>query len=335
VLVAAPAGPAGPATAQVPAGTLTGVVLDSLTGAPVPYALIIAGDGRRLFASDAGRFTLVGLPGGRLDLRIQQIGYRGTTVTLLPAGEGRGSEGSLVIRLLRQPLVLPELMVRAPDCQAPGRDGATGTLLDEAFRNAERLLTLQKDYPYLSRIEEISRVRDNHGTLLEEKIDTILFDSRALSGYRRGRVLGRAGGRSGRESATYFSPADLAGKEFRDHHCFWFAGSDQADGVPAYRIAFRPLRSVRSVDWEGSLVVDSASLHLLRSEAHLVNLPENGTGFRQAGCLVMYIQVVPTLVHESQALCTTIPRSVPPIARVQRWTLLEHRFLGRRPDPGG
>ncbi len=315
---------------QAPAGLLTGVVLDSITGTPVSYALLTIEDpGRRVFASEGGRFSFTGIPEGKLAIRAQQIGYRSVVIAVTVRRDGGGAP--FLIRLTRQPLLLPTLSVRAQDCQVPGLAGE-GTLLEEVFKNAERLLVLQKDYPYQTRMREINSVYGEGGSLLEQKVDTTSFDSRRLSAYHRGRVLVRTGRLAAQEYATYFSPADLATPEFRTSHCFWFEGTDDQDGVSAYRIGFRPLTRVKSVDWAGSLVVDSATEHLLRSEAHLVNLPSKGTGFRGAGCLVMYMQLVPTLVHEFQARCRTEQNTDPPLVRVQQWSLVAQRFVGRRPD---
>lgn len=133
-------------------------------------------------------------------------------------------------------------------------------------------------------------------------------------------------------SATYFEPADLAREEFRKNHCFWFEGPDSTDGFAAYRIGFRPLPKIKSTDWAGALVIDSATMHLLRSEAHLVNLPRSRSLFREAGCTVLYMQVVPTLVSEFQAACRTIQNSAPPLVIIQRLDFLEFAFVGRRPD---
>jgi len=321
----------GQAIVQAPAGHLTGVVIDSITGSPVPFALVVVEGGSRSFASEGGRFALEGIPEGKVLLRIQQIGYRSVVLPLIVRRDP-GAGAVLTVHLTRQPLVLPTLSVTAPDCRSAVPTGG-GTLIEEVFRNAERLLVLQKDYPYESRMSEINSLLDEQGTVLSRRIDTTTFDSRDRSAYRRGRVLvyQRV---IDREYATYFSPADLANPQFRTAHCFWFDGTDDQDGVPAYRIAFRPLLGVNSVDWAGSLVVDSATRHLLRSEAHLVNLPRQGTGFRAAGCVVLYMQVVPTLVQEFQAQCRTEENSAAAITRVQRWSLLEHRFLRRRPDGG-
>ncbi len=319
------------AVVQAPAGLLTGQVIDSVTGTPVPYALLIIEEpARRVFATEGGRFSLEGIPEGKLFLRIQQIGYRSVVLPLAVSREGSGAV--LTVRLTRQPLVLPPISVSAPDCRSSVLESKE-TLLEEVFKNAERLLVLQKDYPYESRMRENNSLLDARETLLSLRTDTTIFDSRRLASYRRGRVLVRRSGVSAaHEYATYFSPADLASPEFRASHCFWFEGSDDQDGVAAYRIAFRPLLKVKSVDWSGSLVVDSATRHLLRSEAHLVNLPSRGTGFRGASCQVLYMQVVPTLVQEFQARCRTVQNSVPPMVRDQQWSLVQHRFLGRRPD---
>src|ERR1051325_3914738 len=50
---------------RAPGGTLTAVVRDSATGLPVGYALVVvAGHEQRVFATEAGKFTLSGLGGG-------------------------------------------------------------------------------------------------------------------------------------------------------------------------------------------------------------------------------------------------------------------------------
>ena len=49
----------------------------SVTGRPVGYALVILLEqDQRVFANEAGRFSLSGLHAGAATLRVQQIGYR-------------------------------------------------------------------------------------------------------------------------------------------------------------------------------------------------------------------------------------------------------------------
>ena len=343
LLVAAALGAVGPAEAQqatsAPGGVLTGLVRDSITGTPVAYALVVLeGGNRRVFASEAGRFSLSGLTAGAATLRVQQIGYRAVRLRLVlnTSPESTGLPAVTVL-LARQPFVLPDIIV-SEDCPNAELAGAeNGTILDEAFKNAERLLTLQQDYPYRSAMEQVTVVLDAKNVALTRVVDTIRIDSRRTQSYRKGSVLrlGRSlewGRPVLREQAMYFQPADLAGNEFRRNHCFWYAGPESVEGFPGYRINFRPLTSVKTPDWAGSLIIDSAAMHLLRSEARLVNLPRSGTAFRSAECAVTYMQFAPTLVHEYRATCTTAQNSRPPTSSVRYWRLLEHAFIERRPE---
>jgi hypothetical protein len=161
-------------------------------------------------------------------------------------------------------------------------------------------------------------------------VDTVRYDSRKFSGYERGRVIERDRGGSRLENARYFTSSDLARPEFRKSHCFWYAGRDSLEGFPGYRIDFAPASTVRSPDWAGSMILDSASMTLMRSDARLVNL-RPGSSFRSAVCTVLYHQIVPTLVLEFQARCVAMHESNPPRIVVERWLHVEHDFVGKRP----
>ncbi|HLG06244.1 MAG TPA: carboxypeptidase regulatory-like domain-containing protein [Gemmatimonadales bacterium] len=330
------------ATVSAPGGVLRGTVQDSLTGEPVGYALVILVEpDRRVFASAAGAFFFPDLGPGPLTLRVQQIGYRGVSVPLqVDTRSADPGSQRLLIRLSHHALVLPEVAVEAQECPAgpePG-DLETGTILDEVFKNGERLLTLQQEYPYRASMQHVTAVLNAERATLRRTVDTVHFEkSRQSAGYQRGKVLGMSrftefGRPAFREYAVYFEAADLARPEFRRNHCFWLAGPDSVRGFPAYRIEFRPLAKVTTADWAGALQIDSASMHLLRSEAYLVNLPATGSSFRAAQCSALYTQLVPTLVHEFQAHCVTAQNVRPPAFTDERWTLLNRAFLGRRPD---
>jgi len=322
-----------------PGGTLTGIIQDSVTGQPVGYALVtLLEKDERSFASEGGRFSFSGVGTGRITLRITQIGYRSRSVPLAvtpQAGAGRG----LVISLEPQPLQLPDVVAQSDDCPVAAlANGSTesGTILDEAFRNAERMLAVQRAYPYRSRFHHVTAVLDEKRAVQRRTVDTIEYKSQENSGYERGRVLvmresvdfGRAGLR---EHANYFQASDLARPEFRKNHCFWYVGPDSVRGFPAYRIEFRPLGAIHSADWAGILQIDSASMHLLRSEAWLVNLPKTGTVFEAARCSALYTQLVPTLVLEFQVHCVASQNARPKAFTDDRWTLLERAFVGKRP----
>ncbi len=106
---------------------------------------------------------------------------------------------------------------------------------------------------------------------------------------------------------------------------------DSAAGIPVIRINFVPTARTRSADWAGSLLLDSASAVLLRSEALLVNLPARST-FAAARCIVDYTMLAPTLVHESRAVCGIARATRPATYVLERWTLKSHAFLRGRPD---
>jgi hypothetical protein len=332
----------GPLSAQqpvnAPGGTLTGMVRDSTTGRAVGYALVlVVGGEQRVFASESGRFVVAGLSSGKLVLRIQQIGYRAVTIPLAihaAAGAPGGTPG-LEVLLVRQPVVLPEVVVHGDVCtgtEALAGTAEGGTVIDEAVKNAERILVLEKSYPFRAVFEQTSFQLDSTHRQAGSQVDTIRYDTRVLAGYRRGRVL--EGRRGPREVANYFTTSDLAREEFQKWHCFWYAGSDTtSDGRPAHRINFAPVSGVRSADWAGSLLVDSAAMTLLRSEARLVNLRSRETAFRSASCTVMYQEIVPTLMVESLAGCLTSRGSARYPYTQTRWVLIRFGFIGKSPVP--
>jgi len=322
---------------RAPGGVLTGTVQDSAAGVPVGYALVVLVESnQRVFASESGRFTLTGLGSGRVTLRVQQIGYRAVSLPLqvdAASGAPVGSPG-LLVRLSRQAFVLPEIVVQGDICTGAEAlsDRDDGSLLDEAFKNAERLLSVQESYPYRGAFQRVTMILNAAYERTGGWVDTVRYDSRTVVGYRRGKVLETGVRRGGREFANYFTTADIAREEFRKSHCFWYAGRDSLDGFSAYRVDFAPTKGTKSPDWAGSLLIDSITMRLLRSEAHLVNLPKRGTSFGSALCTVLYQETVPTLVQEFQARCVIAQLSRPASYVVERWLLIEHAFIGRRPD---
>jgi hypothetical protein len=319
-----------------PGGALTGIVRDSTTGQAVGYALVVVvGTEQRVFASESGRFVLSGLASGRLVVRITQIGYRAVTLALAVNASDAppGGAPGLEVRLARPPVVLPEVVVHGDVCSGTEALAGTaegGTVIDEALKNAERLLVLEKNYPFQAHFETVTRELDSAEKEASRRTDTIRVDTRVLLGYRRGRVLeGRQGPR---EVANYFSTSDLAREEFQKWHCFWYAGRDTTnEGLAAHRIDFAPMAGVRSPDWAGSLLIDSATMLLVRSEARLVNLQTRQTSFTSAQCLVLYREIVPTLMLESEADCRTSRSSVRQPYSLLRWKLVLFGFVKKSP----
>jgi len=319
-----------------PGGTLRGIVQDSATGRPIGYALVIlTGRDQRVFASEEGRFILTGLPSGKAILRIQQIGYRPASVTLAVDAREEAPTGpsGLVIRLVQQVLILPEIVVRGNSCSSMEELSATSadasTIFDEMFKNAERILTLERKYPFVLKFQRVVTFLDSSYTRLGGFVDTIRKDSKSYAPYRAGQLLDRAGTLG--EKVAAFTTSDIAGEEFQKSHCFWYGGRDSVEGFPGYRIDFAPSPKVTTIDWAGSLLVDSVSLALLRAEARLVNIPAKGTNFLSAVCTIFYQPIVPSLPQEFQSRCVSAQKGGPPHIRVERWLLVNRTFLGKQP----
>lgn len=333
VLVAASRLP-GQTLVRAPGGTLVGLVRDSASGEPVGYALVVLeGKDQRVFASEAGRFTLTGLGGGAARIRVQQIGYRARILSLqVNTRQETGGEPGLVVDLTRHALVLPEIVVEGSSCFelpevgvfAPEASGIIG----QAFANAERILTLERKFPFLLEYQRVVTLLDSTYNRIDGRVDTIRRDSRTYVPYRAGKVFDRPG--TPMEKVAIFTSSDIAGSEFQKTHCFWYGGRDSVEGFPGYRIDFAPRPEVKSADWAGSILIDSASMILLRTEARLVNIP-SGTNFYSAICTLFYQPILPSLPQEFQTRCVSSQKRRPPHYRVERWLLVNRRFVGKTP----
>jgi hypothetical protein len=328
-------GPAAAAqtTARAPSGILRGVVRDSASGEPVGYALVSAADrDQRTFTSATGRFTLTGIPPGRVLLRVQQVGYRVASIALEVDTRPVGDATEVTVLLARQALVLPELSVEGSQCMGMRDAGASapegGSLLGQAFQNAERILALERKYPFILEFHRVVTLLDSSYNRIDGQVDTLRKDSRRYVSYRTGKVLERG---LQRERVAAFTSSDIAGEEFQDSHCFWYAGRDSVQGAPGYRIDFAPKPEVRSPDWAGSMLVDSASMALIRTETRLVNLPRSGTDFLSANCTIFYQPIFPSLPQEFQLRCVSSYGGETRHIRVERLLLINHRFIGKAP----
>jgi hypothetical protein len=319
--------------ARAPSGTLRGVVQDSATAEPVAYALVmVVGRDQRAFASESGRFSLTGVPAGTVRLRVQQIGYRARILILDVDSRPTGDAPTLVVRLARQVFVLPDLTAEGKACLDLKDVSETapegGQLLGEAIANAERILMLERKYPFILHFQRFVALLDTGYNTVKGQVDSLRKDSRTYVPYRVGKVLERS---FGREHLATFTTSDFAGAEFQGSHCFRYAGRDSLEGFGGYRIDFTPRPEVTTPDWAGSMLVDAATMDLLRTETRLVNLPRSGTDFLSANCVIFYQPIVPSLPQESQVRCETTQRGGRTPIRVERWRLVSSRFVGKSP----
>lgn len=322
-----------------PQKVLSGLVVDSATGEPVAFALVsLVGRGERVFAGAGGRFQLR-IPGpGTYTVRVTQIGYSPAFLPVRLETDATGAPAGLEMRLTRRPYALPEIAVRGDRCSRPGVDSPAepdrdaGTIVEAALLNVERLRALEQGYPGRTVFQRVTTYLDSVYTRVGGRVDTVRRDTRRSQPYRRGRVIERRGPWSPRQVANYFTTSDLASEEFRRTHCFWYAGRDSVQDGWLERIDFAPHPDVREPDWAGALLLDGQTGVLAASVSHLVNLPPRGTPFASVSCRVGYRKLAATMVQEEGASCTVIENSRPKRIVVQRWLLVRHEFVGRRPD---
>ena len=100
------------ASAQDPEheGEIEGVVRDSVTGEPLAGSLVsVVGTGTRAVTHGDGTFHLTGVEEGEYELRIDRLGYRGTTIDVT-VGE---QSAYVVIELESSPIAIQSMVVTA------------------------------------------------------------------------------------------------------------------------------------------------------------------------------------------------------------------------------
>ena len=75
----------------------------------------------------------------------------------------------------------------------------------------------------------------------------------------------------------------LAQAEFWRNHCFVARGVEDRNGVRVIRLDFEPALSIRSADWRGSALIDSATSILVRLDFRLAGLTDSSRPRRLEG----------------------------------------------------
>ena len=100
------------ASAQDPEheGEIEGVVRDLVTGEPLAGSLVsVVGSGTRAVTHGDGTFHLTGIEEGGYELRVDRLGYRGTTIEIIV----RDESAFIVIQLTLSPIALQDMVVTA------------------------------------------------------------------------------------------------------------------------------------------------------------------------------------------------------------------------------
>jgi hypothetical protein len=111
---------------EPPERVLTGVVVDNLSGRPVPSALVsVGGQAPRAIADSLGAFALRGVPSGSFELLVQRFGFGDLTLRVSVPG----SPQPVIARLQVDPLELDSLIVTGA-----ARVQLAGSVLDARSR---------------------------------------------------------------------------------------------------------------------------------------------------------------------------------------------------------
>ena len=112
ITIAGLAALSAPASSQEPEheGEIEGVVRDAETGAPLAGALVsVIGTGTRAVTHGDGTFHLTGIADGSYSLRVDRLGYRGSTTEVTVGDES----AVVVIELVTSPIALQGMVVTA------------------------------------------------------------------------------------------------------------------------------------------------------------------------------------------------------------------------------
>lgn len=251
------------------AGSLIVRVLEEATQQPLPNAeVVVVRSGRRYFTNSRGEARVTPLTAGSLSIRVRQIGFRPMTREVA-VGD------TALFRLSRVAYELPRVVATADlgcaDIPDPASAELSARVLEQLRASAERYEFFRREYPF--DVEIGRRSAQSIGGRTPERVVESVGTSNSdvwREPYRPGRVLLREG-RLGFEVPILFL-STLGDSTFWAHHCFSAAGVELRDGKPVIRLEFAPKSRVRTPDWAGVALLDSATSELRRIEFRMTGL---------------------------------------------------------------
>lgn len=243
-----------------PAMALRGVVVDS-AGVPLPYATVRAEAlGRDALTDARGQFLVGGVPRGRYDVLVRQVGFAPQHGAVEAVSVESGAAVRDTVRLIRLVVRLAEVEVR-PDarCAIGGftaSDSAgVGALFAQLRLNAERLRLVAEAGPAVRRYARARAYVDADGAVVATRADTLAVRTAEPRAYAPGRVAYRVGRREW--NLTVPTPDVIADSAFQRVHCFRYAGVDMTDGRTVHRVEFAAADDVGGPDVAGLLSLDT------------------------------------------------------------------------------
>lgn len=323
------------------AGLLRGTVTNS-DGVALSYVVVTIVDlNWQQFSNAQGKFYFTRIPVGKHRVNVRQLGYQAATVEV-----NVGSNGSqdIVVRLLRIVTKLATMQVLSDwVCKKPGAPTKAGDrdlleVFEQLDQNATRLGLLMKEFPFELVTERRRVLQRDNGLDSVERVDTTRLLASQEAHYAVGGVVKKI--RLEDRTEQYFLQVptllDFAQKDFQKNHCFVLRGVDDSNGHPLIRVDFKVAGKIRQPDVEGSVLLDTGTFRLRRTEIRLTAIPTDLPGLIAMKATTYFDDYVPGLpvISGISALSTLrAPRGRTLFSRaVEDQATLRILFLKKRPD---
>jgi hypothetical protein len=315
-------------------GRVTLVVTAAGTGAPVPFVDVhVPSSELRAFGNATGVITLV-LATDTATVHVRRIGFRPRTLHVRASRLGMDT-----VPVALAPVVLRLEAVRITDAVCPGdsrNDTAVVAILEQVRMNAERSRLLARTYPYVSTLErEFANGGYPEGSSFSRRtgarqwarevlrVDTMDVASNNGWRYAPGRLIVPndreiRGIPFVREKMILPQLADFADDAFIASHCFRYAGLDEWDGTPVFRVDFEPTRRISTPDVSGSLYFTRSGYAIVRSTL-LAERPVTSS----SGMQTLHVRV--------ETMFTEFLPGMPMIEYVESTTATSSSRSGQRP----
>ena len=257
------------------AATLIVRVLDDASGRPLMNAdVIVVSTGEHRFTSEQGEARLPWPADGRLHLRVREIGYRFADSVVVRPQASPATTDTVTFALTRVAYNLHAVSASAEHHCASDGDSASrllsASVLEQLRLGAERYAAFRDAYPFRVRVlrRTVKIGTDGKASNTKQGIETAWSETWGQP-YEPDRVVQQV---AGGFSVNILFIASLADPAFWTRHCFVVRGMDSRDGERLLRMEFTPTLDVRTPDWAGSALVDSATSVLRRVEFRLAGL---------------------------------------------------------------
>jgi hypothetical protein len=262
----------GPPAFVLQPSILVITVIDSAGRYPLANADILdLNSGQHRLTDESGQARLTWPSDGQVRLRVREVGYQPRQRTLLQAST---PAAAATFAMSRVAYVIST--VKATSHCSNTADSSSLDLsvaaLDQLKQGAEKYNQFRRNYPFEATVERRTAPVPREGDLKKIVVNKEKFRSENWeSRYKPGDIIQYY---SGGFTVPLLFLSTLADSVFWEHHCFVAGGVESYRGSRVVRLDFSPSTDVKGADYEGTVLLDSASSQLLRVDFRLANLSD-------------------------------------------------------------